>query len=59
MVAVDDVDSDSEANVSNFFQSLATNIEISAKVQDWEILSGRLAMVICETGLLPLHTFIL
>ena len=52
MVAVDDVDSASETNVSNFFQSLAANIELSAKVQDWEILSGRLAMVTCKTRLL-------
>lgn len=40
MVAVD-----SDARVSSFFESLAANIEFSSRVQDWEILSGRLAMV--------------
>lgn len=47
MVAVD-----SDAQVSTFFQSLAANIEFSAKVQDWEILSGRLAMMVFASAVL-------
>ncbi|KAI5063734.1 hypothetical protein GOP47_0022281 [Adiantum capillus-veneris] len=47
MVAVD-----SDAKVSNFFELLAANIELSYKVQDWEILSGRLAMMVFASAVL-------
>ncbi|MCO5561461.1 hypothetical protein L7F22_015082 [Adiantum nelumboides] len=47
MIAVD-----SDAKVSNFFELLAANIELSYKVQDWEILSGRLAMMVFASALL-------
>eukprot|EP00250_Pteridium_aquilinum_P010388 c19350_g1_i1 orf=562-1230(-) len=47
MVAVE-----SDAEVSTFFESLAANIEFSAKFQDWEILSGRLAMMVFASAVL-------
>ncbi|MCO5569660.1 hypothetical protein L7F22_023376 [Adiantum nelumboides] len=47
MIAVE-----SDAKVSNFFELLAANIELSYKVQDWEVLSGRLAMMVFASALL-------
>lgn len=43
---------DSDARVSSFFESLAANIEFSSKIQHWEILSGRLAMMVFASALL-------
>ncbi|MCO5592528.1 hypothetical protein L7F22_046531 [Adiantum nelumboides] len=43
---------DSDAKVSSFFELLAANIEFSYKVKDWEILSGRLAMMVFASAVL-------
>lgn len=43
---------ESDEALSAFFKSLAASIEFSAKIQDWEILSGRLAMIVFVSAVL-------
>lgn len=40
-----------DETVSDFFESLSANIEFSAEVQDWEVFSGRLAMMVFASAL--------
>lgn len=46
------VTAEPEQTVSSFFRSLAANIEFSARIQDWEILSGRFAMMVFASAVL-------